>query len=217
MMIKTINDVESLYDQPVVESNGDYFCPVCDKKYKTILGVENHMKSKDCYKVKDMFKGTLYEESAHEFMNCLSSGTIGINIFRKSKMYAPLIRFMVLCSLHQVKSPDLYFDFVDQIKGNRKKSVRWVLSQCMKETMIREYRLFLQKNDHLIDTNKFLDKYRGELVEDPRFLIRSIEKSHIGIITILASKDTELLEAMDNLPTDYYNRLGAIYDAITQS
>lgn len=214
-MLKTINDIELLYDQPIIEQNGQYLCPVCNKSYKTIRGAENHMAAKDCYKVKDMFRNTVYEESALEFMNCLSSGRITVNIFRKSKMYAPLVRFMVSCSLHQVKSPDVFFDFVDQIKGDRKKSTMWVLSQCMKETVIRDYRLFLQKNDHLIDTKRFLDKYRRELVDDPRFLIRSIEKAHVGITTVLNSGDAELLEALDNLPTDYYNRLGTIYDAIT--
>lgn len=48
--IKTINDVDSLYDVPPIKTDEDkYQCPVCKKAYVREKAAISHMTARDCY------------------------------------------------------------------------------------------------------------------------------------------------------------------------
>lgn len=216
-IVKLVNDVSSLYQEGLLKEDGGYVCPVCKKKYKQLGSAHKHLDRQDCYTVKDLFSGTEYENNAYVFFQSVMSGVnpsarITKQIFVKSKSYSSFVRFILFTSYHDVVDKGLYYSWLHEIVGL--KHVNKILSEALKETRLREFRKFLQKNSELIDSESFVDKYRDDLIEDQHFFIRSIEKSHVSVAYLSSCAEFPFDEVCGSLYDDYYLRLMEIVDAL---
>lgn len=210
------NDIDALYQQDIHKNSSGFFvCPVCSKKYKTDSGIKKHMSEKDCYDIKSLLLGTQIEQNAHEFFQSMNDDRrISMFLFRRNNSYKSILKFILFCIVNEIQDVGLYFSYVDQIILNGKCRINKILSDARKVSMVRDYRVFLHKNPDNIDSDEFLERYRDDLIAEPKFLIRSIEKAHVAISVIIESGDEELLEAVNGLPQDYYNRLEDLYERI---
>jgi len=71
------------------------------------------------------------------------------------------------------------------------------------------YRDFLHKNPEYISQD-FLKDNIDNLVKDPLYLTRSLEKAHIRVADVMELEEFE--DVIENLPTDYYLRVEKIYE-----
>lgn len=217
--IKTINDVEALYEKGMkLHKNGLYECPVCGKTYKTKSGADAHIAKRDCYSLQDLYKDTVHEVKAYalyrEFVAELQpKSRVNIASFRKSNMYNPITRFTLFCTLHQIFSSSLYVRWLNEIKGFEQ--VNLILSKGIEEPMMREFRVFLQAND-LIPSESFYEKHEETLKTDDEFLVRSIETSRLGVIWYFKKLGDDLQDRMSSLPQGYQDRVNAVCRKINE-
>lgn len=211
--MKTINDLDKLFSQPITTDGDRFKCPVCGKKYKTLKGAEKHYAQKDCADIKVLLKGTVLEEGARELYSSICESNIAMYFFRRTRNYTSMLKFMAKCNLFEIKQQGLYFTFV--AKKYAKCSitdVARVVSFAVNKDNIENFRAFLQGSGYRhVDSASFIDKYKKDLLNDPTFLIRSIEKSHIALEYIM-NNDNELSEAILNLPIDYASRVEYLYE-----
>lgn len=211
--LSVVNEITQLYEKPPIKTKSGFDCPVCGKNYKTEKGITKHMSEQDCYSIKHVFNGTIIESNALILFEEIMGNTSNLFVFRRSKLYAGIMKFVVFCMMNEVKEVGTYYAYINECHPKfRSKSHAHTLSFGRKETTLREFRDFLQKNPIFIDTDKFISRYKNDLIEDPKFLIRSIEKAHVSIMTII--QDRELSKAIDDLPIGYYQRLEELYERI---
>ena len=213
-IVKTVNDVAALYQSGLIESDGCYQCPVCKKEYKNLKSAQKHIEKQDCFKVQDLFEGTAHEDNAYVMFKEILATTnpaarSSIHIFRKSKMYGPVVRFIVFCSYHDVDDRGLYYTWLNEIVGI--KYPNKILSEAIKESRLREFRKFLYSNPSLVDSASYVDKYKQDLIDDQKFFIRSIEKAHVTV-QYLANSDFPFDDVCAKLYPEYYSRLLEVVD-----
>jgi hypothetical protein len=123
------------------------------------------------------------------------------------------MRYISFASIHELKErSDDYLDWLIQYKNFS--NINGLLSNAIKESFLREFRLFLQKHgDVMIDSSKFYDRYAEDLLNDADFFIRSIEKGHIWI-GYFNDVDFPIEDVYNGLPIDYQIRFDKILDAI---
>lgn len=198
MSLSTVNNVSDLYKNPPIRTSDGFQCPVCRKVYKKESSVVSHMEKEDCFDAKSLFSGTLIESKAYALYKAIvaeknEKARVSLKTFKKSPMYAPVVRFTAFASVHQVKEYDLYFAWLGSIfkSGSPNK----ILSEGLKVSRLREYRLVLQKNNW-IDTDDYLEKYRDDLIADNNFFIRSIEKGliHFNHPFVVERLDSDTLD-----------------------
>jgi len=215
--LNVINEIDAMYDKGVTShQNGLHVCGVCGKVYKTLKAAQKHMERKDCYKLFDLVKDTMHETKAYTLYKTLVSALnpnarVTLNIFRKSPMYNPVVRFSMYCSLNEVFSTDIYVSWLNEIKGIEQ--VNAILSEGIKDDTLREFRLFAHKHE-LMPSELYYQRYKDLLMEDDDFLVRSIEKAKIGAIFIAKEATFPFVERMEALPMDYQLRLQQLYEAI---
>ena len=202
--LKVINDIEELYVAPILK-NGDYFvCPVCKKQAKKIATIENHMKGMDCHNIVDILLNTVHEEKAHMFfkeMNDLNS----LFHFRRHILYKRYLQYTLWCSLKQV-DPSMFFFFLQKnLTGND----AYLLRYGVCDKYLKTYRIYLLRNNNLIDSTAYINNHKHDMINDPLFLTRSLETAKVGIEACIA--DSEINEAISSLPFDYYERLDTLF------
>jgi uncharacterized C2H2 Zn-finger protein len=215
-MIKTINDVDSLYEKGPHHTAGGYECPACGKTYKTSSGAIKHMSKKDCYSLVDLFKATMTEMKAYSlYKNLLSmlgkDSNNDIRGFRKSPYYNGCIRFHLMTVMNSVNETQ-YRDWLIEIKGLG--TIPKLLSTSIKPTTLKDFRIFLQAFDQFIDSESFYRKSSEMLIKDPQFFLRSLEKSHISLKWLLANDSFPFEEVMNSLPLDDQMRFEDFANAV---
>ena len=219
MNIKPTNDIDKLYDSGLIENDdGTFSCPVCNKVYKRRKSAEEHLESRDCFSLLDMFKDTANEMKGYGLYKGLilsanPKARTTINTFRKSKYYNSVMRYVSFAGIHELKErTSEYLDWLIEFKNFS--NINGLLSNAIKESFLREFRLFLQKHGHImIDSAKFYDRYNEDLSEDSHFFIRSIEKGHIWI-GYFGEVDFDIDGVYDSLPADYQIRFDKILKEI---
>jgi hypothetical protein len=218
--LSVFNDIDTLYEKSIIEDNGKFICPVCGKSYKTEKGAKNHMSKRDCFSYLVLIKDTMLELTCYSLYKLLVAemGTISrvsVTSFRKSGYYKAVAKFVIFCKLHEVKDINSYLRYINS-KGVD--SVHALLKVGVKETTLREYRIYLQKNPEEIDSVSFFEKYADYLETDDKFLIRSIEKGHISLLYLVTGQNQfDIDERIEGLPIDYQNRIFEVSDQIIQS
>lgn len=215
--LSVFNNIDSLYEQDIIEDEGRYICPVCNKSYKTEKGVKNHMRKKDCFSYQTLIKNTMLELTCYTLYKLLlaemnSLGNVSISSFRKSGYYKPIAKFVIFCKLHEVKDINSYLRYINSKGVN---SIHGLLKVGVKESTLRDYRIHLQRNPEEIDNSLFLEKYLDALKTDDKFLVRSIEKGHISLMFLaLSQNEFDFDERVESLPVDYQNRIFEISEKI---
>lgn len=211
--LKLIQDIEAIYEKPIIElKNKSFICPVCGKSYMKQHSAELHLARKSCHKLKDIVTGTLTEARAYEIYKDVLSNVnprarISMNGFKKSPMYNSFVRFVMFCTLHEVFDPLCYLDWLNQIKNLQ--NLPLLLKVGIEEATVREFRTFAQVME-LMNSQKFFDAYKEDLLTDDGFLVRSLEKAKISIKWLARSEEFPFAERMENLPIDYQNRIEEI-------
>lgn len=190
MSIKSLNSIEEIFHgKEVFELNGVFHCPVCKKEYIREKAAKTHLAEQECYDIKSLIHNTEREKIALKLYVSIMSeiapnARTNMMAFRKNKLFAPVAKFTMFCSLYEVKMSELYYAWIRDVRGY--KHANAVLAHGIKHEALSRFRLWLRKNPEYIENAKFIDRY-GDLVNpasdeyDPHFLIRSIEKSHISI------------------------------------
>lgn len=217
-IIKTFNEVGRLYDRGLIQKDDSTFeCPVCHKEYKSKVAGEKHVDKMDCYKMQDVFMDTEYEAMAHElYISVITNenpmARTGIRVFRKAKSYGPFLKFIIFTSYHQVSDKGLYYSWLNEIVGFR--YTNKILSEGTNEGRLREYRLWLQRHPQYIDSQTFFERHAEALQNDQQFLIRSLEKSHIGIRYLMSAHGFDFDGVVDALDPGYYMRLQTLVEKV---
>ena len=217
--LSVFNDIDSLYSkEPIEQTDGSFQCPVCMKKYKSIKGVNKHMEKRDCFSYLALLKDTMMELSCYQLYKLLmaeeeSNRLITVSSFRKSSYYKNIAKFMIFCKLHEVKNINSYLRFINHKGFN---SAQGILKGGIKESVLRDYRFYQQLNaKDEIDSAEFLDRYEKDLLTDDNFMVRSLEKSHIGLVYLLFGQDRiDFDSRVQNLPIDYQERVFELADRI---
>lgn len=191
MPVKTINSIEEIYKgKEIVRIRGEFICPVCNKSYKRLKNAENHLAEQECYDIKSMIVNTEREKMANKlFVSIMGElsprAKTSLFYFRKNKLYAPIGKFSLFCSLYDVKDPELYFAWMRDVVGF--KHVNAILSHGIEHENLSKYRMWLREHPEFIDNERYIAKNEAFLDPespeyDAHFLIRSLEKSHLSII-----------------------------------
>lgn len=219
-MIKTMNDIDSLYDgKAPISDGGSFICPVCNKTYKTEKGCISHIEKRDCYDIGNLFENTLREANAlslyKDIMADVSpNARTSISYFRKSKRYKPLLKYTLVCTTYEIDNCRLYYAWIRDVKGH--KHINSILSAASKESYIREYRSFLRENPDLIENSEtFIERNYDSLREDEHFFTLSLEKSHFTIKSFLSYMEWDMdrfIGFLSEFPLDYRNRIANVID-----
>lgn len=188
-MIKIYNDINELYNQPVLETRNGWMCPVCEKEYKRRTFLNKHLESKKCHSIVDVFKNTETEmfgleayqfiQEEHTFIRKINS----LSQFRRSKLYKPIMESIVFWSqnkgsMHQFK---FYILWCTRLVRSNTDLYKAIYSS-KQEKNLKEFRLFLQrKTPHVIDSERFHNINKDKLLNDNWFLLRSIERADISL------------------------------------
>lgn len=212
-IIKTMNEVTELYARGLNETDEGWECPVCKKVYKRKPAADKHIDKMDCYRLQDVFDDTEYEHLAKELWASVMAHEhprmrTTRNVFRKNRMYGPFLRFILYTTLNQVMDKGLYFSWLNEIAGY--KYTNKILAEGVKDDQLRAYRIWLQKHPDYIDSETFIERHGQQLVDDPHFFIRSVEKSHVSIEALDKCQGFPLASVVHELPIDYWNRLDFI-------
>lgn len=211
--LNLINSIDKLYEKPIQKlKNGTFICPVCGKSYLSETPAVKHMEQKNCHKLKDIMAGTLSEARAYAiYKDVLAQVKPNVhptmNMFRKSPLYNGFGRFVLFCSLHEVFDPLCYMDWLNQIKGIE--NLPALLSAGIKEANLHEFRIFAQIME-LMNSEKFYNTYRDELLSDGAFFVRSVERAKISIKWLARQDDFPFDEYLSSLPVDYQMRIEAV-------
>lgn len=213
---KIFNDIEEQYNVPPIKTEDRWVCPVCKKEFKTETGVRKHMEKKFCFTYQTLLKDTLLEIKVYQMYKTLiaaynENAKVSLKSFRKSKFYASVSKFVIFCQIHEVKDAIKYLEWLNWFCGWNHMNA--LLSNGIKESNVRNYRLYLQASED-IDSETFYDRYKTGLVTDPAFLTRSIEKSLISIRFLAKQEDFDFENIMENLPLDYQNRITEIIEHV---
>lgn len=217
MTVKTMNNIDALYDAGMKKlRNGLLVCPVCEKTYKCESSAKKHIEARDCHSMKDLVKGTVHEVKGYAMYQLLVSNLnpearVSLQLFQKSPMYNPVMKFTMFCSLHAVFDCNVYLSWLNEIK--KFVHVNQILKEGIREDNLREFRIFAQKYD-LIPSAKIYDAYREDLLTDDEYLVRCIEKAQIGLNFLAKQEDFPFEERLASLPVDYQNRITDIAEAI---
>lgn len=221
-IVKQVNTIDEIYDGTVIieKPDGTYECPVCKKVYKQLKRAESHLAERDCYDVRTLFKGTDRERKALLLFQAIMdafypNARSTISYFRKNKLYGPVVKFSMFCTIHEVKDPELYFAWIRDAK--KFKMINAILKHGLNEANLREYRKFLITHPEFINSATFIDQNSDVLGEDWNFFTRSIEKGHMSIVYFLQHLGITFEELiLDNdIPMEYANRLTANYELAT--
>ncbi|MDA3806866.1 MAG: hypothetical protein PF440_03045 [Thiomicrorhabdus sp.] len=212
-MIKVTNDIDKLYDSgSKSHADGTFSCPVCDKVYKTEKGITGHMTKRDCFSLLSIFKNTINETKGYAIYKQLivaykPTANVMINTFRKSPFYNGTLRFVAFSAIHGVD-----FDMLVWLHEYKKcNQINKILSEAIKESNLKEFRMFLQLNGEiLIDNGVFYGRYRDDMIEDEDYLVRSLEKAHISLAYLANKKDFPFDDVVSKLSYGYRMRFEQI-------
>lgn len=217
--LSVFNNIDQLYEQePKLNTKNEHVCPVCGKTYKRESGIKKHMSKKDCFSYLALLKDTMLELSCYQLYKLLMvevepNKRITVSLFRKSNYYKNIARFMIFCKLHEIKNINSYILYINHQGADHPQTI---LKQGIKEATLHDYRLYQQLNAAKeIDSVEFMDRYKKDLLTDHKFLVRSLEKSHIGLIYLaFEQQEFDFDERVDSLPLDYKNRVLDLADKV---
>lgn len=135
------NTLDDIYSGEIVEKDGMFVCPVCEKEYKRKSAATKHFEERSCFKYQNLFKGTLVENKLYNLHKKFSAinGNRGWTIrkFRNSGQYTSIAKFYVYCANNNVNLED-YFDYA--IHEFRFDSLATALKKAAMETQLRIFR-----------------------------------------------------------------------------
>jgi len=203
-----IHSIDTLYEgKRVEERDGQWICPVCSKVYKQKKSAENHLRKQNCHSVVDVFGDTEYEQKAFMFFKNLQANKgkgyrPTIKSFRKSRLYKGVVMYVVSCIANDVDQ-GLMYSFLNEIVGFSHDNA--ILSNGQDMKWVKAYRSFVHNHPEISDSKEYYEQYGDVLIEEPDFLIQSIEKAKISAGWI--EKKPKLLRAVEDLPIGYRMRL----------
>jgi len=215
--IKMMNDVAEVYEQEPKIIDGKRVCPACGKMFKTESGYKSHIAKRECFNYLTLVKDTLLEVRIYDTYKKLIAALnpkarSSLTKFRKSKYYNPIARFVLFCIVHEIKDQDLYLEWINQkLKAT---TINAILSKGIKETNLRNFRLFLQVNEDNIKSKEYYERYEKDLKSDANFLTRSLEKSLISFKYLAERQDFYFEQTMESLPIDYQHRLASLMEEV---
>lgn len=188
------NKIEELYQKPIIKDplSNDFICPVCGKKAKQQKTIEEHMSKQDCFDIKELCMGTIYEQSALDFLNN-NDYNLTIGNFRKTKIYRTVMRFVLYCFYIET-TPQRLFEY---LKSNRKNKSQFISLLLSYESLnVRAFRRWLQNNEsEQIDSEDFYYKNLHNIKNDENFLKSALLKGKISV-NFVEKTCPELLEQM---------------------
>ena len=215
-MITLFNNVERLYGQPVLSDNEKWYCPVCQKGYKQKKSLENHINKRNCHSYVDLFHDTVSERYMYDVYkemiedNMIPPSKGGVKGFRKSKYYKPIANLLIYwsrnnCDMDMLAMYVLYFN-----RKNHFNHTITLLNSIASDGFLREFRGYLMKNEHLIDSESFFNNYKERLQSDTTFMLRSLERGDIGLSYLLDDMREGMdahLESMTNAELRRYSNI----------
>lgn len=199
--LEMANDLWEMYNRDIIEAGEEFVCPVCSKRYKTKKGAESHLAKKNCAKAVDVFSGTLVEEDGLALF-CELTGARGMSVFRKSKLYPSITQFIAFCFLNKIDEVGLYLSFV-MAERDEKETIMASLKWAANEKFLVKFRKFIHDNPEY--TEDYFKRNRDELLNDEKYLVKSVELARVSINHIL--DDEELNEKIKTMPIAYFERM----------
>jgi hypothetical protein len=129
-------------------------------------------------------------------------------MFRKNRMYKGSLRFVVTCYSWEIKDMGLYYSFIMSETGRENPS--YIFKVSMDEKTVRKYREFLHQNPSKFIGDEFLETHREQLLQDSLFLVRSVEKAHVSMESVMG--DPDFCDMVEDVPYEYFERLETIYE-----
>lgn len=210
------NDITKLYDIDIRHHQtlrGTYVCPVCGGTYANKETFTTHLGRMDCYDIEALVSNTMLEDVAFKWFVEVTEADKGRSVynvakFRKNRSYKTYVQATIFCIQNEEKRLMQYLAFMMLVRNY--KHVGSAIRNMQKESNLREFRLYLHANDEIDDTD-FSDMYREELENDHHFLIRSLERAHLSVSTLLKWDIEKIFEEM---PLDYKERVQKILDVL---
>ena len=216
--IKTINDLDTLFEKGLIEKDGVYECPVCKKQYKRKASAEAHLAKKDCYSLKDLFSGTMHETRAYaiyqELIGMMNpNARLTLNTFRGSPYYNGATRLTLFIALHTLTDQrTTYLTWLNEFRGAN--SIHRIFSEGTKETNLRSFRSFLRHFPQFIESASYFERYKDILKNDEDFFIRSLETSKMSLDYILNRSDFPFERIMESMNNDNVMRFEALANEV---
>lgn len=211
----TIADVDELYEKDIVKVGNEFHCPVCKKPYKSLKAAETHLAKKSCADYRALYEGTegeLFGAKIYKYIMAEVSPKTKptITMFKKSKSYNMVMRFVTFLNYHRMGN--LYDNYISWLFLRKNaKHMNQVLKYGTEGATLREFKLEFQALD-LIDSKNYISIHKDRLIEDPEFLVRSVELCRLGVLALLRYEFFS--EVIDKMPIGYQDRLYEFSDEV---
>ena len=187
-MFKIFNDLSEIYDRTIIENDGSFICPICNKKAKRRETIEKHLFIKNCHNYRDIFMDTesekiiykLYKTLLSIFNNRVRGATLGE--FRKHSYYTILAKVFIFCFSNKIPLP-LYVNYCLERFLHKVDNPFIAISMGNKETELKDFMVWRRTNGDAEESIKFLNKYHHQLLQDTTFSLRVLERGDIDITT----------------------------------
>lgn len=183
MKTQLANDLDEIYSGEIIEKDGLYVCPVCQKEYKRKCSATRHFEARTCFKYQDLFRGKMVEMLFYQLHQkvCALDGNKGLSMgkFRKSRQYTSIAKFYVFCHSNNVNVDD-YFDYA--IHEFRYDTLASALVKAAKETELRRFRAETAHEYTSEDKDeRYFNANEDWLGKDTGKTIRALERGDISI------------------------------------
>jgi len=215
MNIKTMNDIDALYEKPIQTTADGFVCPVCSKVYKTITGAEKHLKRQDCANLRALYSGTMSELTGYKIYKDIVSelnprSQVTFSSFNKSKAYNSTMRYVSFVNYHGMSEYEI--EYANWVLITKKlKTVNQVFSLCLKTHILNEFKVFLHRSD-MIESEKYFNQHKDRMKEDQNFFVRSVEKCKMSIIYLAGNSEASSM--IQSLEADYYARIADVVEMV---
>lgn len=217
MKIRLFNDIDQIYQSGIIypdsSQNGKHQCSVCGKDFTTEKRALTHYNKRSCFKVQDIFKGTVSEDCLYEIYDELTVVTGGYRLskarFGTSRYYPTTGKFYLYCYNNSIVD---IFDYLNYII-NREGSTTYfqILSLGQKDSVLKRYRKKLARSPNKESVEAFLRANEERVYSDPSFTIRSLERGDLSV-SILEEK-IDIDRFIDSLTDMEAERLSLFLDS----
>lgn len=213
-----IKDIDGLYEAEIIEKDGMFVCPVCNKPYKQRNSLVKHMNKKDCADYHNLYQNTVHETNGYHIYKYVlaeiaPTSRTSFATFLKSNSYNPVMKFVTFMNYYNMyEHSEMYISWITVHKQSLK-YVNQVMSIAVDHDLFEKFKL----DNHalgLFDSKTFIDLNYDRFLEDKEFFVRSVEKCKVGVLDILS--DDRFDPIMDSLPAGLEERLFSYVEQVVE-
>ena len=212
--MKLYNDIDEIYKNGFIERDDLFICSVCKREYKRRSSVVKHMSHTKCHSYRQIFEGSPVEQKLFSLYKttCAIENKQGYTFrkFKKSSFYTKFAKWYMFCLNNNIKNINNFYEYaLSKIKTDM---VMKALEFSMKESFLKEYLYTCRRGTDIIRSERFFNMFEGYIKENTSFVLRSLEKGDIDVVTLFEKIDPDIF--INNLSDQERSRFESFLKSI---